>query len=65
VDNDFIKGLIEECEADKVPATRFREILIESLVAAISYARGDAPDLTAILDDPKTLEEIAKSYGDN
>jgi uncharacterized protein (DUF169 family) len=64
VDNDFIKGLIEECQADKVSVKQFPGILLETLTAGITYARGDRPDLIAILDNPEQLKAIVEAYAE-
>jgi hypothetical protein len=62
LENDFVEGIIEEALADKMPPGRFPEWLKEALTAGVTYKRGNAPDLVAILNSKETLAEIIKNY---
>ncbi len=62
MDNKFVQGVIEEALADKLPTNQFQRFLMDCLTSGITYKRGNAPDLVAILNDADQLQSIVDLY---
>lgn len=62
MENTFVQSAIEVALEEAIPVSRFERFLVEILTSAITYNRGFAPEVVAILNDPEMLKQIQAEY---